>query len=593
MSLTKVSYSMIAGTPANVVDFGASSSATAAENVAAINAALASGASTVIINNDGGTYLVNATISVPSNVNFVGVGLPTIKAEDDQFPDGGNVITIENSATDVVIDGIKIDANYQNNATNPNANMYGIRAEVVQRCTIKNCEVINFQYGILFADGNTITVDRCVVDTGDYYGICVKGSDINEDCHTVLVTNCIARNVASGGVGALAEGKGIMIYGRTGSLLADYKNIRYVTIANNFCYDNGSNGLVVVAVSDFVITGNNCYDQLNNTDVASGILVSEACINGAVTGNTCTNNYDAGILLDIADQTATANYFLYGKITVTGNSCRENPRTGIKINSCPFSTISGNQIDGRRTGDNTRYGILMSNAGINNIVGNNISYCSYNAIRITAAGAGVGESQKRVIIADNMITNNTAPSSDSNFSALYLDLWTDIKVQNNLFSENTQDLTVKGDATNVTLLDNTFTSNIYTLDSESIIRWVDEFRTTASASNWISNDFSGSGMSAITLGAGFTIPHFGLEYLPIGTNGNNYTSDTTTAIVSGYFGQKIVVLKLGAGTLTIKQGANTDNIGNADVVLATGEMVEYTYTGSLWLQTTAKLATSL
>jgi parallel beta-helix repeat protein len=532
---------------------------------------------------------VYSSLTIPSSTALVGFALPIIKAANGAFSGGGNVITLANGTSNVTINGVKIDANNANNG----GNMYAVRAEVTSGCTIKNCHVVNFDYGILFVDGDTIVVDSCTVDTGTIYGICVKGDSLSEDCLNVRITNCEAKNITSGAVGPLAEGKGIMIYGRTGPLITDYKNIEDVVIANNICHDIGSNGIAVVAVSNFTISGNNCYNCLDNTDVASGILVSEACVNGAVTGNTCTDNYDAGILLDIADQTLGANYFLYGKVAITGNSCRGNNRTGIKINSCPFSTISGNQIDGRRVGDNTRWGIFLSNAGVNNIVGNNISFCSYNGIRLTAVGAGTPPSQQRVVIADNILTNIDAPSSDQAYSALYVDLWANVKIQNNLFSENTQDLTITADATDVTLLDNEFTSTIYTSASDSIRRWEDEFRTTAAAANWISTEFSGSGMSTITLASGFTIPHFGLSYLPIGTNGNNYTSDTTTAIYDGYVGQKIRVLKVGGGTLTIKQGANTDNISGSDLALSTGQMVEYTYTGSLWLQTTAALTTGL
>lgn len=46
MSLTKVSYSMIAGAPVNILDFGAVSGGNAATNATAINAAIQSLSST-------------------------------------------------------------------------------------------------------------------------------------------------------------------------------------------------------------------------------------------------------------------------------------------------------------------------------------------------------------------------------------------------------------------------------------------------------------------------------------------------------------------------------------------------------------------
>lgn len=589
MSLTKVSFSMIQGAPVNAQDYGARSTASATVNTAAINAALASGASMVVLPNDGGIYLVNDTITVPSGVTLLGQGLPTVKLANTSFGAGGAVIALT-SATGSAVDGIKVDANRQNNT----GTIYGINGNLCVKCSIRNCEVVNATFGIFFVGGNTLKFTGNVVDACTAYGICVKLNDATADCYNIVVTGNECKNCWDGTTGSLTEGQGIIIYGATGATLANYKNIRKVLVNDNICHSNGRQGITLTAVNDFVVDGNNCYDNLQNTDIASGILISEACYNGTVTGNTCTNNFDAGILLDIADQTAGANYFLYGRVTVTGNSIYESARAGIKVNSCPFSTISGNVIDGRRTGDNTRWGIFVFHGGFYNIVGNNISDCSFNAIRLPGISGVVAPDQTNAIIADNIITNNTAPAGDVIYGAIYVDNYDIVKIQNNIFLNNTQDLSVRNTATNVTLLDNRFTSNIYTDTSASIKRWEDEFRSTAAGSSWFSSaEFAASGMSQITLAAGFTIPHFGLQYLPIDTNGNNLTSSLTTAIYAGYFGQKIVVLKIGAGTLTIKQAANTDNIGNADVVLATGEMVEYTYTGTLWLQTTAKIATSL
>ena len=50
MALTKVSYSMINGATANVLDYGASPTATAAENAAAFTAAIASGKTVFVPN---------------------------------------------------------------------------------------------------------------------------------------------------------------------------------------------------------------------------------------------------------------------------------------------------------------------------------------------------------------------------------------------------------------------------------------------------------------------------------------------------------------------------------------------------------------
>lgn len=586
MSLTKVTYSMIDGAPVNVQDYGAGSAETAATNTTAINAALASGGKTIVIPNDGGIYSINNTIIVPSGVSFIGIGNPTIKLANSAFPSGGDVVQLT-SATDSVVDGITIDANIQNNG----GNVYGVHGTLCVDCSVRNCSVINAKFGIFFLGGNTLKITGNVVDACTAYGICVKLNDTAANCYNIVVTGNECKNCWDGTTGSFTEGQGIIIYGATGPTLGDYKNIRKVIVNDNICHDNGRQGITLTAVNDFVVDGNNCYNNLQNDALASGILISEACYNGTVTGNTCTNNYDAGILLDIADQTAGANYFLYGRVTVTGNSIYETIRAGIKVNSCPFSTISGNVIDGRRDGNNTLWGIFVFHGGFYNIVGNNIAHCYYNAIRLPGISGIVAPDQTNAIIADNFITNTVTPASDVIFSAIYVQYYDTVKIQNNVFLDNTQDIGIRDTATNVTLLDNRFTSNIYTDVSTSITRWEDEFRTTASGASWFSIDFPGSGIADIQLSAGFTIPHFGLDWIPL--NGGPVTSSLTTAIEPGYVGQRLTLINYHSGVITLKHGAGIDNIGAADVALDLAEMVEYTYTGSVWLQTTAKLLTGL
>jgi hypothetical protein len=79
MSLTKVTYSMVANAPANVRDFGAVGDGVA-DDTAAIQAALASGASRVYI--PQGTYAVSDYLRIDTPMTFFGDGrgLSTIKA---------------------------------------------------------------------------------------------------------------------------------------------------------------------------------------------------------------------------------------------------------------------------------------------------------------------------------------------------------------------------------------------------------------------------------------------------------------------------------------------------------------------------------
>jgi len=69
MALTKVSYSMIQGAVANILDYGASTSASGAVNAAAIQAAIDSGANRVFIPN--GSFEISSTITIANKNGFV------------------------------------------------------------------------------------------------------------------------------------------------------------------------------------------------------------------------------------------------------------------------------------------------------------------------------------------------------------------------------------------------------------------------------------------------------------------------------------------------------------------------------------------
>lgn len=114
MSLTKVSYSMITGAYANVLDYGADSSG-ASDSSAAFTAAIATGNPVYV---PPGTYLCNITITT-AGVALIGAGreLTTIKNFSDN-----PVIKID--STTGSLRGVKIEGIYfanRNKITYPNA----------------------------------------------------------------------------------------------------------------------------------------------------------------------------------------------------------------------------------------------------------------------------------------------------------------------------------------------------------------------------------------------------------------------------------------------------------------------------------------
>ena len=566
----------------SVKDFGAATSASATANTTAINLALASGAVNVGIPADG-VYSVNGVITIPSGVTLYGIGgKARIKLANSAYATN-NPILYSISTTGFNIRDVEVDANQTNNIGQVSA----VSVTNSTYFSVRGCTVLDSYYGIRVTNGNNMVISDNLVLTGKTYGISVKLATTTDSCSNVIIKDNQVINFATSAVaGPGVDGQGIVVYGATGVLLANYKNITNVTISGNICTGNAAHGITLIAVSDYSVTGNVCSGSVLNTDFGSGICVSEACINGTVSSNTCTGNYDAGILLDVVDQTATGNRFNYGYMAVTGNSCNANTRTGIKVNSMPHTTISGNNCSG------SFYGIFLAKGGFNNIVANTISSCTQNGIRLPGVAGATGDDQTNIIVSDNIIDGIVASSNDQ-FSALFIDYFNTVRVQNNIFKGNTQDLTVQSTCSGVSLIDNKFTSNLFIDASASIIRWVDEFRTTASGKVFLSNEVSGDAMGSFRVDAAFTIPHFGLEWLPI-LSVTPVTSSLTTAIATGGFiGQKAKIINVNTNAITIKHNANTKNIGSVDIVLAYGEIVEFVWRGTQWTQTVAKVATSI
>jgi parallel beta-helix repeat protein len=252
----------------------------------------------------------------------------------------------------------------------------------------------------------------------------------------------------------------------------------------------------------------------------------------------------------------------------------------------PHTTITGNNCTG------SLWGIFIAKGGFNEISNNTISYCSENGIRLPGVVGATGSDQTNVVISGNIIDNCTGLTG-KNYGAIYATYFSAVKIQGNQFSGNTQDLGIDTTCSGVTLLDNRFTSDIYVDSSASIQRWVDEFRTTMGSKFFYAVDFGGDGRTSFRVDAGFTVPHFGLEWVPL-LSVANVTSSLTTAIATGgYRGQKLRLINFNTFTITLKHNAAIKNLGSVDVVLSYGEAVEYIWAGSVWAQTLAKVATTI
>jgi hypothetical protein len=143
MSLTKVSYSMITGSPVNVLDFGASPSASASTNTAALQAAIdyASSTHTELIIPEG-IYQTNGTLYVDQDEVMIR-GIGAVSTDPGASRGGPNDRTrgavIQYTGTTCALQVSKSrSANPANDATNPgfitNIQIHNLRIEVPANC---------------------------------------------------------------------------------------------------------------------------------------------------------------------------------------------------------------------------------------------------------------------------------------------------------------------------------------------------------------------------------------------------------------------------------------------------------------------------
>ena len=184
MSLTKVSYSMITGTPVNVLDFGAVGDGTTPDTTA-INAAeaYAYANGNILLFPSGKTFTYNGTFT--SRVSISGYGSTLKQLATAESLVGFIYYTATNN---VFVQGISIDGN-------------STRRPLFFK-TCNNVEVHDVAVkdalfgGIAFYDGAYIKVSNCTVDGVTLDAVQTSAADgyLFAACQNVQVMNCVAKN---------------------------------------------------------------------------------------------------------------------------------------------------------------------------------------------------------------------------------------------------------------------------------------------------------------------------------------------------------------------------------------------------------------
>lgn len=241
----------------NVQHYGAKGdgfAASAGANTTAIQAALTTGSGSrdVIIPDTGNDYFVNATLPVASNTRIRGSG--SVKLADSSDVD---VFTLANGATNVIIDGIRIDGNGANQSTTVRLiSGNGATNVWIQRCRLTESRDDAIRFNFTATTNKNIHIfDNDLDDIGAY------GTFI-EQVETCYVTNNRFTNW-----GKVIAARDAIVFG--------FLNKRVYIDDNTGVCDSGTLFGIEVAGAPSVIDGgsvsNNIFDAVTAAKAFIGI----------------------------------------------------------------------------------------------------------------------------------------------------------------------------------------------------------------------------------------------------------------------------------------------------------------------------------
>jgi hypothetical protein len=234
MSLTKVTYSMIAGALVNVLDYGADSTG-ATSSSAAIQAAINTGESVVF---PEGTYLAGNLTQSTAGQRFYGSGNVVVRKNAD-----GVLLTA--SGRGIMFEGIKFDGDVA--FTGDCVKTTG------DNCVFTNCSILSKNGFALLAEGNgtriTGTSDIYYSDDAAGYAICLGNTSADTSYNQIVG---ITTSTSVGGI-LLRRTSGSVTASQVGAI---NMNTGAMYVAN--CRINGSLNIPkgFAQVDNCTITGN-------------------------------------------------------------------------------------------------------------------------------------------------------------------------------------------------------------------------------------------------------------------------------------------------------------------------------------------------
>lgn len=359
----------------SVLDFGTNAIPGTTNMTTAIQAAISSGAKCVYI--PSGTYLITSAITISSDIQLIGYGMPIIKNSTA----GSHVFSAASIST-VHIEGIAFEGLASSNLPSTSVGGQASTSTGLVSCvnctevTILNCEFSKFYNGIMVIKATRAWIENCYVHNWFIYGILASESkQFQIDSNRVITSDAAGTNNA---YGIMATGDDVAV-----SLVSE-SSISFNVIKDVKCWD----GIMSHSAADLRIIGNVI------TDVRSGIDMSNT-VGNAIGNVIVSNNY----IKSTDVNTHGASAALHGGILINGLSA------GNQI----FGVVcSGNIIDnffnivGLVLAGNCS-NISISNARSVAVSGNVIKNCGAQQ---TSSGVLVSGTSDDIAISGNSLQGN-------------------------------------------------------------------------------------------------------------------------------------------------------------------------------------------
>jgi hypothetical protein len=492
MSLTKATYYMVAGSPVNVLDYGAVGNGSTNDAAALQSAFTAAAGKSVYLPPQ--TYKVNSALTIPANTVVTGYGATL------DFSSAGHIAALTLSGN-VTLVGFKIigagNASYNANGiaikcygtdNSPSAPTYIIGP------TIRDVEITEFgSYGIDCKYNVYGQIDGCKITEIGYMGANLLS------CNRFIFTNNHVSGISPGTGG---NGYGISVSSSEGSVTADPIPV-FNTIVGNIIEDvTVWTGIDTHGGSNLLVANNivhNCKYGIKITDRDVGGLRTIAPKNITVANNVIDDNGlglapaivvngapQAGVIVDYAENVSITGNVIRGhgisnissegaircygtlNLSITGNTIRRPNLVGItlQLDNIGFN-VSGNVItDPKSNTDTTRciYTHASNNQGT--IVGNTFVFENSGiatsvaewAVEKGANGGGSGADSIVTVANNNLVNVQPGHLQLSNFGMAYSGGDTSPSVKNTTFMSISN-----GGATTITNFDDGYEGQVIML----------------------------------------------------------------------------------------------------------------------------------